>query len=136
MQRSQRRSILKYPVFIFIVFCSFKAYCQPPVINQNPTEILPNQVDPKQLSQTQLSSLLSDKNRENTGKDKNADFGKNTKLDRDSLIKDNIKAESYKPDQTYGADVFRGAASFDLAELSTPPLDYPIGVGDHIVVSL
>ena len=136
MQRSQRRSILKYPVFIFIVFCSFKAYCQPPVLNQNPTEILPNQVDPKQLSQTQLSSLLSDKNRENTGKDKNADFGKNTKLDRDSLIKDNIKAESYKPDQTYGADVFRGAASFDLAELSTPPLDYPIGVGDHIVVSL
>ncbi len=136
MQRSHRRSFFRYPLFLFIVFSSFKAYCQPPVINQNPTEILPNQVDPKQLSQTQLSSLLSDKNRENTGKDKNADFGKNTKLDRDSLIKDNIKAESYKPDQTYGADVFRGAASFDLAELSTPPLDYPIGVGDHIVVSL
>lgn len=136
MQRSHRRSFFRYPLFLFIVFSSFKAYCQPPVINQTPTEILPNQVDPKQLSQNQLSSLLSDKNRENTGKDKNADFGKNTKLDRDSLIKDNIKAESYKPDQTYGADVFRGAASFDLAELSTPPLDYPIGVGDHIVVSL
>ena len=136
MQRSHRRSFFRYPLFLFIVFSSFIAYGQPPVINQNPTEILPNQVDPKQLSQTQLSSLLSDKNRENTGKDKNADFGKNTKLDRDSLIKDNIKAESYKPDQTYGADVFRGAASFDLAELSTPPLDYPIGVGDHIVVSL
>ena len=40
------------------------------------------------------------------------------------------------PDQTFGADVFRGAASFDLSELSTPPLDYPIGVGDNIVVSL
>ena len=136
MQRSLSRSILKYSVFIFIILSSFKAYCQPPVLTQNPTEILPNQVDPKNLSQTQLSSLLSDKNKENAGKDKNADLAKNTKLDKDSLIKDNIKADSYRPDQTYGSDVFRGAANFDLSELSTPPLDYPIGVGDHIVVSL
>ncbi|MEP7165538.1 MAG: SLBB domain-containing protein [Ferruginibacter sp.] len=98
--------------------------------------MLPNQVDPKTLSQTQLSSLLSDKNKENAGKDKNANLVKNNKLDKDSLIKDNIKSSSYRPDQTYGADVFRGAASLDLSELSTPPLDYPIGVGDHIIVSL
>ena len=136
MQRSVRKSILKYPVFFFLIFSSFTAYCQLPVTPQNPTEISPNQVDPKTLSQTQLSSLLSDKNKENTGKDKNAEFAKNTKLDKDSLIKDNIKSNSYRPDQTYGADVFRGAASLDLSELSTPPLDYPIGVGDHIIVSL
>ena len=136
MQRSLSRSILKYPVFIFIILSSFKAYCQPPVLPQNPSEILPNQVDPKTLSQTQLSSLLSDKNRENAGRDKNAELPKNSKLDKDSLIKDNIKSNSYRPDQTYGADVFRGSASLDLSELSTPPLDYPIGVGDHIIVSL
>ena len=136
MQRSVRRFILRYPAFLFLIFSSFTAYCQPPVLQQNPTEILPNQVDPKTLSQTQLSSLLSDKNKENAGQDKNAKFEKNTKLDKDSLIKDNIKSNSYRPDQTYGADVFRGAASLDLSELSTPPLDYPIGVGDHIIVSL
>ena len=135
MQSSAHRSILKYLVFSFIILSSFKSYCQVPVPNQAPPEVSPN-VDPKTLSQTQLSSLLSDKNKENAGKDKNADLVKNSKLDKDSLIRDNIKAGSYRPDQTYGADVFRGAASFDLSELSTPPLDYPIGVGDHIVVSL
>ncbi len=136
MQRTVRFYILKFPVFIFFIFCSFAAFCQPPVSQQTPNVILPNQVDPKNLSQTQLSSLLSDKNKENTGKDKNAEFVKNTKLDKDSLIKDNIKAGSYRPDQTYGANVFQGAAATDLTELSTPPLDYPIGVGDHIIVSL
>ncbi len=136
MQRTVRILILKFPVFIFFIFSSFAAFCQPPVSQQTPNVILPNQVDPKNLSQTQLSSLLSDKNKENTGKDKNAEFVKNTKLDKDSLIKDNIKASSYRPDQTYGANVFMGAAATDLTELSTPPLDYPIGVGDHIIVSL
>lgn len=137
MQRSARLTILKFSFFLFLIFSSIMAYCQPPVLQQTPTEILPNQVDPKTLSQTQLSSLLSDKNKENAGKDKNAELAKNNnKLDRDSLIKDNIKSNAYKPDQTFGADVFRGAASMDLSELSTPPLDYPIGVGDHIIVSL
>ncbi|MEI2747898.1 MAG: polysaccharide biosynthesis/export family protein [Ferruginibacter sp.] len=28
------------------------------------------------------------------------------------------------------------SAVTDLSELSTPPLDYPIGVGDYIVVAL
>jgi len=136
MQRLARRFILKFPVLILIVFCSFSAYCQPPVTPQIPSEILPNQVDPTKLSQTQLSSLLSDKNKENAGKDKNAELAKNTKLDKDSSLKDNIKSNLNRPDQTYGSDVFRGSASLDLSELSTPPLDYPIGVGDHIVVSL
>ena len=136
MQRTVPMFILRLPVLIFLIFSSFAAFCQPPVLQQTPNEILPNQVDPKNLSQTQLSSLLSDKNKENTGKDKNAEFVKNTKLDKDSLIKDNIKAGSYRPDQTYGASVFQGAAATDLSELSTPPLDYPIGVGDHVIVSL
>ncbi|MEO6489688.1 MAG: SLBB domain-containing protein [Ferruginibacter sp.] len=135
MQRPLSTFISKYIFFLLLIFCSLSVYCQPPVIPQNPNEILPNQIDPKNLSQTQLSSLLSDKNRENTGKDKNATL-RNTKIDKDSLIKDNIKATSYRPDQTYGSDVFRGAASIDISELSTPPLDYPIGVGDHIIVAL
>lgn len=88
------------------------------------------------MSQTQLSSLLSDKNSE-TGRDKNASLVKSSsKLDKDSVLKDNIKQNSYSPDQTYGANVFSNAAVADLSELSVPPLDYPIGVGDHIVVAM
>lgn len=137
MQRSSNRFVLKFLFLISVIFISFTADCQPPV-TPSPSEILPNQVqvDPKTLSQTQLQSLLSDKNKENAGKDKNAGFAKNIKLDKDSLIKDNIKAATYKADQTYGENVFENAAETDLSELSTPPLDYPIGVGDNIVVSL
>ena len=137
MQRSSNRFVLKFLFLISVIFISFTADCQPPV-TPTPSEILPNQVqvDPKTLSQTQLQSLLSDKNKENAGKDKNAGFAKNNKLDKDSLIKDNIKATTYKADQTYGENVFENAAETDLSELSTPPLDYPIGVGDNIVVSL
>ena len=137
MQRSSNRFVLKFLFLISVIIISFTADCQPPV-TPTPSEILPNQVqvDPKTLSQTQLQSLLSDKNKENAGKDKNAGFAKNNKLDKDSLIKDNIKAATYKADQTYGENVFENAAETDLSELSTPPLDYPIGVGDNIVVSL
>jgi hypothetical protein len=88
------------------------------------------------MSQTQLSSLLSDKNSE-TGKDKNASLVKSSsKLDKDSVQKDNIKQNSYSPDQTYGANVFSNAAVADLSELSVPPLDYPIGVGDRVSTKL
>jgi protein involved in polysaccharide export with SLBB domain len=40
------------------------------------------------------------------------------------------------PEAIYGSSLFENAAVMELSELSTPPLDYPIGVGDHIVVSL
>ena len=134
MQRSSRRPVLNFLVFIFMVLCSGLALCQPPVNQQIPTDI--PQIDPKNLSSAQLSSLLNDKNRSNTGKDKNAEIARTEKLEKDSIIKDNIKQNSYNPEKTYGADVFQYASVTDVAELSTPPLDYPIGVGDHIIVSL
>jgi len=111
--------------------------CQTPLEQQVPAEMSPTQIDPKTLSQSQLSSLLNDKNKENTGRDRTANLKNNTGLlDRDSVIKDNIRSDAYSAEQTYGQNIFSYAASTDLSELSTPPLDYPIGVGDHIVVSL
>ena len=133
MQRATRRLIYKYFAFTFILFTGFSAKCQPPV-QALPTEINPNQIDPKTLSQPQLSSLLSDKNKE-TGKDKNADLIKN-RVDKDSVIKDDIKRNAYNPSQTYGANIFSNSSVTDLSELSVPPLDYPIGVGDHIIVAM
>jgi protein involved in polysaccharide export with SLBB domain len=138
MQRAARKSLYRYFAFTFILFISFSAYCQPPVqipSVQLPAEINPNQIDPKSLTQPQLSALLSDKNQEN-GKDKNAVLENKNKIEKDSVIKDAIKESSYSPDQTYGADVFSHSATNDLSELSVPPLDYPIGVGDHIIMAL
>lgn len=60
----------------------------------------------------------------------------NKKLEKDSTQGDNLKRAYYKPDDTYGANIFQNSAMNDIAELSIPPSDYPIGVGDHIIVSL
>ena len=136
MQRSPWRIVLKLLVFSFLIFCSVDSYSQVPVNPQVPEEMLPNQIDPKSLSPAQLSSLLSDKNKENQGKDKNADLVKKSRLEKDSIVKDNIKQNSYSVEKTYGADVFQYGSITDVNEMSTPPLDYPIGVGDNIVVSL
>ncbi|MBX2938684.1 MAG: SLBB domain-containing protein [Ferruginibacter sp.] len=123
-------------VLAFFLSLSLPLIAQPPISGQIPTEILPSQIDPKTLSQSQLSSLLSDKNKD-VGKDKNAELLKSAnKLDKDSILTDNIKENLYSPERTYGANVFIHSAITDIHELSTPPLDYPIGVGDHIIVAL
>lgn len=136
MQRSPFRYQVKIFFFFVVFITAFKAYCQPPLNQINPSEILPNQIDPKSMTPSQLSALLNDKNKENVGKDKNAEFEKGNKLEKDSVIKDEIKKNAYSPEKTYGANIFISGPVTDLSELSTPPLDYPIGVGDHIVVSL
>ncbi|RZM11638.1 MAG: hypothetical protein EOO88_46620, partial [Pedobacter sp.] len=123
---------LRTVLFVLLFIAGFTAAAQPPV---EMPENIPTSVDPKNLSQPQLRALLEDQNRD-AGKDKNADLYKNNKIEKDSVVEDGIKGSSYSPKKTYGADVFAYAATTDLSELSTPPLDYPIGVGDHIIVSL
>ena len=110
---------------------------------QNLQEALPN-IDPTQMTKSNFDAYFKDNNqnpskagadrtKENDAISKRLD---NKILDKDSTLNDNIKRTSYRPDQTYGANVFQNSAIYDIAELSTPPLDYPIGVGDHIVVAL
>ncbi len=134
MHIATRSILLKIFIFTVIFFSSFSAYCQPPVETPTSSEVS-GQLDPKNLSQPQLRALLEDKNQE-TGKDKNAEFYKNNKIEKDSVVEDAIRNNAYSPKNTYGANVFANASVTDLSELSTPPLDYPIGVGDHIVVSM
>ena len=135
MQRAKRSFLLKFFLLSFIFFNAFVAVCQPPIEIPEGSEGMPGILDPKNLSQPQLRALLEDKNKE-TGKDKNAELFKNNKIEKDSLVGDNISASLYSPKKTYGANVFANAATTSINELSTPPLDYPIGVGDHIIVSL
>lgn len=119
-----------------IFLLTLPAISQPPVTTQAISDMFGDKIDPKKLTQSQLSSLLSDKNKENVGLDKNEELEKNTKLVKDSTQKDFIRTAIYGPEHTYGANLLSSMAVTDLSELSTPPLDYPIGVGDHIVVSL
>ncbi len=135
MQSVKRRILVKTLFIVICSFCFLAAYSQPPIDIQIPSVINPSQIDPKNLSQPQLRALLEDKNKE-TGLDKNAELYKNDKIEKDSVVADDVRRNVYSPKRTYGADVFAFAAGTSLTELSTPPLDYPIGVGDHIIVSL
>lgn len=130
MQIAIRKVLLKFCFLIILFLCAFVATAQPPIEG---TENIP--IDPKNLSQPQLQALLEDQNSE-TGKDRNAELFKNNKIEKDSVVGDAIRNRAYSPKNTYGADVFAMAAVTDLSELSTPPLDYPIGVGDKIIVSM
>ena len=135
MQRAKRSILIKFFLLSFLFSNAFIAFSQPPIEIPQGMEGIPGNFDPKNMSQPQLRALLEDKNGE-TGKDKNAELFKKNRLEKDSLVEDNITASLYSPKRTYGANVFANAATTSINELSTPPLDYPIGVGDQIIVSL
>ncbi len=136
-----KRSLL---LLLFVTMLSFNSWCQQPVPTQQQiNELLPTGIDPTQLTKSGFENYFKDNNqKKNTGTDKNKENPEivrqlqNKSLDKDSTQADNLKQRAYSPDETYGANIFQNVAMNDVSELSTPPLDYPIGVGDHIVVSL
>ncbi|MGG9970319.1 SLBB domain-containing protein [Ferruginibacter sp. SUN002] len=120
---------------------SVNAFCQPPTTLPTTEEIknLPaGTIDPAQMPPKVLKSYFGDNNKNvQAGADKNKlPEQQNVTVVKDTIIEDNIRANSYKSDDTYGTNIFKNTAMLNVAELSTPPLDYPIGVGDHIVVAL
>jgi len=133
----------KYTVLLIsITFLSFSVIGQTTQPTpQNLQELLPG-VDPTQMSKAGFDSYFKDNNKSKTGTDRSKENSaaakrpENKKLEKDSTLNDDIKKGYYNPEQTYGANVFQNTAIYDIAELSTPPLDYPIGVGDHIIVAL
>ncbi|MEI9934052.1 MAG: polysaccharide biosynthesis/export family protein [Ferruginibacter sp.] len=114
------------------------SYCQSPTTvpsQQSINSLLQsNNINPSHINSANAKAYFQDKNAPNTtGSDKNKEaLDKPTK---DSVPKE-LNQNIYSPDQTYGAYVFKDAAINNVSELSTPPLDYPIGVGDHIIVAL
>jgi len=131
-------------LLFFITMLSFDSWCQQPVPTQQQiNELLPTGIDPTQLTKSGFENYFRDNNqKKNTGTDKNKENPEiakklqNKSLDKDSTQADNLKQRADSPDETYGANIFQHVAMNDVSELSTPPLDYPIGVGDHIVISL
>ncbi|MCX6314815.1 MAG: SLBB domain-containing protein [Sphingobacteriales bacterium] len=111
---------------------SNQAQAQPPVKDPSNPD-MPNL--PTQMPPAQLYEALKDKNPDNQktiGTDKN----KTSKIEKDSLVKENTPQSINKAEDTYGMNLFRAGVVASITELSTPPLDYPIGVYDHVIVSL
>lgn len=98
---------------------------------------IPSLPSPTQLSPAELNQILVDKN-SNASKSIGIDRGGalNKKIVTDSLVKEATPQSANITEQTFGMQLFRGGAVASITDLSTPPLDYPIGVYDQIIVSL
>lgn len=125
-----------------LVVLANTASAQPPV--QVPSQLTPGSVNPTMMTKSGFESFFKDNNQKQNspGGDRTKDNPEirkrleNKKLEKDSTQGDNLKRAYYKADDTYGANIFQNSAMNDVSELSIPPSDYPIGVGDHIIVSL
>ena len=122
-------------IVIFFLSGVGRAQAQPPV------KIDPSNPDapalPTQLPGAQFYDILKDKNpdgEKSLGKDLGGAL--KNKINRDSLVKENTPQSANVTENTYGMHLFRGGVVASITELSTPPLDYPIGVYDQIIVSL
>ncbi|MEP6949612.1 MAG: SLBB domain-containing protein [Ginsengibacter sp.] len=135
-------SLKFFIVVLFSVF--FILFLHNNIYAQVPTETPDEPIDPsalKNASPSDLQNYLRDNNQQQkkAGQDihKNlSDLKNKNVIARDSTQKDNFKKKENNPEEVYGADLFQNDQILELSQLSTPPLDYPIGVGDHIVVSL
>lgn len=129
---------------LFCLFSCFIILFTADISSAQVTDLPDLPIDPsalKNATPSQLEDYLRDNNnnQKKAGEDvhKTVTEQKNPGLIiKDSTQKDNFKNTVYGPDQVYGSDLFKTNQIMQLSELSTPPPDYPIGVGDHIVVSL
>ena len=107
---------------------------------QNPIKD-PNNPDmptlPTQLPPSQFYEVLKDKNGAGNN-EKGVDNNKKLKdrISTDSLVKEKTPQSLNPTEDTYGMNLFSSGVVATISELSTPPLDYPIGVYDQIIVSL
>ena len=132
---------IKYIKKLLIIFCLLltagisKVQAQNPLPDPNGTE-LPS-LPTTQLSPAELNQLLVDKNA-NAGKSlgKEIKGPLNKRIVTDSLVKEATPQSANITEQTYGMHLFSFGVVATITDLSTPPLDYPIGVYDQIIVSL
>jgi protein involved in polysaccharide export with SLBB domain len=112
-------------------------YAQIPETPDQPID--PNAL--KNASPSDLQNYLRDNNQQQrkAGEDIHKNLSslktKNV-IAKDSTQKDDFKQKVINAEAVYGDELFQNDQIVELSQLSTPPLDYPIGVGDHIVVSL
>jgi protein involved in polysaccharide export with SLBB domain len=142
------QAIQRFLCKLLLLIC-FAAIYAPNAFGQQPNqqqigEMVPGAVNPTMMTRSGFESFFKDNNqrKNSTGGDRtkeNPEIRKrleNKRLEKDSTQGDNLKRAYYRTDDTYGANIFQNSAMNDISELSIPPTDYPIGVGDHIIVSL
>jgi polysaccharide biosynthesis/export protein len=135
-------TVTKYIKKLSLISCLFfiafigNGQAQPPTGDPSNPSGLPSLPSTTTMSPGQLNQILADKNAggSSIGTDKNKAL--NNRIDRDSLVKEATPQSANVTEQTYGMQLFRGGAVASITDLSTPPLDYPIGVYDQIIVSL
>ncbi|MEP7255005.1 MAG: SLBB domain-containing protein [Ferruginibacter sp.] len=129
-----KKTIALFGILFFFVTNLANAQ-NPPVLKDPNSPDVPTL--PTGMPPAELYNLLKDKNGESaktTGTDKNNALKE--KIEKDSLVKESTPQSQNPTEDTYGMHLFRGGVVASLTELSTPPLDYPIGVYDRIIVSL
>jgi polysaccharide biosynthesis/export protein len=129
-----KKAVVIFSLF-FIVGIINKAQAQ--VIKDPSGTDVPALPNSTQLSPGQLNQILTDKNSAGSktiGIDKGGAL--KNKIDRDSLVRENTPQSANATEQTYGMHLFTSGIVASITDLSTPPLDYPIGVYDQIIVSL
>ena len=134
MHRGSQGLVFKFSLFTLLIFLVFSGFSQQPVLNPKGNGAPGSVTPPVQMTNPQLQTLLNDENK-NAGEDLNAKL-KNNRIYKDSLTEGRGINKIPGAKSTYGANVFSNAAQYSTTELSTPPLDYPLGVGDHVVVSM
>lgn len=138
MTRNVSAACLKF--LLFFIISAFT--CFPLQIKAQETPEMPDlPIDPnalKNAAPSELQGYLQDYNRpkEKPGEDLHRSMQSRTVVTTDSTRKDLVKKSLSDPQATYGIDLFHNSQIMQLAELSTPPDDYKIGVGDHVVVTL
>ena len=128
MQRGSKSLFFRTIFVLSVLFFTLNLYSQPPGSN------LPLNIPTPPVNMT-LDQLQKRQGDAQAGEDVNAKLYKNDRINKDSSSADNFKAATRGPKSTFGANAFLNP-TMDLSELSTPPLDYPIGVGDKIVISM
>ncbi|MFS8082598.1 MAG: SLBB domain-containing protein [Ginsengibacter sp.] len=134
---------VKKCVLFLIFFILLSSIYSEEVYAQVPTETPDLPIDPnalKNASSSELQNYLKDYNQpaQKAGEDIHKGLLQNDKnlINKDSTKRDNYKTSLADPSGVFGANLFQNSQVMELTQLSTPPLDYPIGVGDHIVVTL
>ncbi len=123
---------LKKSLLLCVLFTSvLQAQTQLPADPNSP-------VNPVQLAPNQLYDALKDNNpqtgKSTIGSDNNKAL--RNKISTDSLVRENTPQSANVTETTYGMQLFTSGVVASVTDLSTPPLDYPIGVYDQIIVSL
>jgi polysaccharide biosynthesis/export protein len=118
-------------VFLFLAVVAASAQAQPP-INPDPGSSLPINLAPAQL----YDALKENKPESGKTLGKDLSGPLNKKIAKDSLIREATPQSANITETTYGMQLFTNGVVAEITDLSTPPLDYPIGVYDQLIVSL